>query len=228
MNHVISWSGGKDSTATVLLMYLHEDELIEKGDTVTVLFAEVMFDKEHGISGHNPEIMKWVSYAKDIFEGCFGYRVEMLHSDRDYLDIFYHKLKRSPDPARVGKTHGFVPSGICAVKRDCKLKPIREWYRQHPGDITQYIGIAADEPARLEALHRQPGTVSLLERYGLTEQDAMDLCRKYEILSPPVLDEGAEARRLLVLPERQALRAQGDNGADAGRMGKIRLDGRRA
>ncbi len=188
-NHVISWSGGKDSTATIILFHEHERELLRPGDKVTILFAEVMFDKEHNISGHNPDIIKFIYDKKEIFES-WGYNVEILRSDKDYLDVFYHKLKRSPDPARVGLTHGFVPSGICAVKRDCKLKPINQWYKDHPGNIYQYIGIAIDESKRLDSLHKMDNTFSLLERYNFTEDDAMKLCEKYDMVSPQYFMEG--------------------------------------
>lgn len=45
------------------------------------------------------------------------------------------------------------------------------------------MGIAADEPKRLERLN---GTnkVSLLKEYGYTEKMAFDLCKEYELLSP--------------------------------------------
>ncbi len=189
-HHVISWSGGKDSTATVILFHEHEKELVRPGDKVSILFSEVMFDKEKGISGHNPEIIKFIYEKKEIFES-WGYNVEILHSDKDYLNVFYHKLKRSPDPARVGLTHGFVPSGICAVKRDCKLKPINKWYKEHAShNIVQYIGIAIDEAKRLESLHKMDDTISLLERYNYTEDDAMNLCKDYDMVSPQYLMAG--------------------------------------
>ena len=129
MRHVISWTGGKDSTATVILFKQHEKELLRDGDVVDILFSEVMFDKENGISGHNPEIIEFIYKEKQIFES-WGYNVNILHSDRDYLDVFYHRLRRSPDPNRIGLTHGFITSGICSVKRDCKLKPIEKWYKE--------------------------------------------------------------------------------------------------
>ncbi len=51
------------------------------------------------------------------------------------------------------------------------------------GGFVQYVGIAADEPARLTRLD---GTskISLLAEYGYTEQMAYDLCSKYDFLSP--------------------------------------------
>ncbi len=187
--HVISWSGGKDSTATIILFHEHEKELKRDGEDVVILFSEVMFDKKHNISGHNPEIIRFIYEKKEIFES-WGYKVNILHSDKDYLDIFFHRLTRSPDPSRIGLVHGFVPSGICAVKRDCKLKPIEKWYKENPGNIIQYIGIATDEPKRLESLHKMDNTLSLLEKYNYTEVDAMELCKKYNMVSPQYTLEG--------------------------------------
>ena len=67
-----------------------------------------------------------------------------------------------------------------------KLKPINDFYRgKDPNKITQYIGIAADEPKRLERLKTGlPRKVSLLEKYGYTEEMAFELCEKYGLLSP--------------------------------------------
>lgn len=193
MIHVVSWSGGKDSTATVILLHEHQEELVKSGDEVVILFSEVMFDKKNNISGHNPDVVKFVYETKAKFED-WGYKVEILHSDKDFLDCFYHKLTRSPDPSRIGKPYGFVRSGICSVKRDCKLKPLQDWHKKNPTAL-QYIGIAVDETSRLESLHKLENSISLLEKYGLTEKDAMELCRKYDMVSPQYdLNNGKQKR----------------------------------
>jgi hypothetical protein len=49
--------------------------------------------------------------------------------------------------------------------------------------VVQYLGIAADEPKRLERL-KGTNKISLLEKYGYTEKMAFDLCEKYGLLSP--------------------------------------------
>lgn len=54
-------------------------------------------------------------------------------------------------------------------------------------EITTYVGIAIDEPARLARL--KPGCVSLLAKYGYTEQMAKGLCERYGLLSP-IYDTG--------------------------------------
>ena len=46
----------------------------------------------------------------------------------------------------------------------------------------QYIGIAKDEQERL--LRLSGNKVSLLDKYGYTEQDAKQLCREAGLLSP--------------------------------------------
>ena len=46
----------------------------------------------------------------------------------------------------------------------------------------QYIGIAKDEPQRLARLGGNQ--VSLLEKYGYTEDDAKQLCKQAGLLSP--------------------------------------------
>ena len=46
----------------------------------------------------------------------------------------------------------------------------------------QYVGIAKDEPKRLARL--KGNQVSLLDKYGYTEAMAMEICKKYGLLSP--------------------------------------------
>ncbi len=193
--HVFSWSGGKDSTASILLFHEHESELLNPGDEVIILFAEVMYDKKKGISGHNPDIIEFIYEKKKIFES-WGYKVEILRAEKDFLDIFYHKLTRSPDPLRIGLTNGFPIASCCSIKRDCKIKPMEEWKKANlsENDIN-YVGIAIDEPKRLESLKKHHNTESILEKYGYTEIDAKRLCARYDMLSPQYLLNGGKQQR---------------------------------
>lgn len=197
MLHVISWSGGKDSTATVILMHEHLNELVAKGDEVKILFAEIMFDKENDISGIYPETIEFIKQKAEIFKN-WGFDVEILRGETDFLDFFHHRLKTSPDPNRIGLVNGF-PIGIrgkCSIKRDGKLKPIAKWNKEHENEEQiHYVGIAIDESARLESIHKKTNTISLLEKYGLTEIDAMNLCKKYDMVSPQYkLNNGKQNR----------------------------------
>lgn len=176
--YVCSWSGGKDSTAQVILAHIYGLPLD------VICFTEVMFDIENDISGENPLHMRWIrEIAAPLFES-WGYEVKILRSDSDYLHLFNHIIKRAKDESHIGKSYGFPIAGLCSVKRDLKCKPMDRYYKSIGDEIIKYVGIAADEPKRLKSLHKDPTKVSLLEEYDYTEQMSRELCEKYGLLSP--------------------------------------------
>ena len=75
-------------------------------------------------------------------------------------------------------------TGHCDVQRDCKLKPIRDYWKHQKKDVVQYIGIAIDEPKRLDRIAKTKDKVSLLKKYGYTEEMAKTKCIEYGLLSP--------------------------------------------
>lgn len=175
-----SWSGGKDSTASVILDHIHGLP------PSTIIFSEVMFDKKRGISGELPEHIDFVmNKAKPIFES-WGYKVVIVRAEKDYFDLFHHILERSSKPERIGKKRGFLIGGLCTGNRELKIRPIKDFYKAldlEGDEYTQYVGIAMDEPNRLERL-RGTNKISLLERFEYTEKMAYDLCKEYDLLSP--------------------------------------------
>ena len=173
MKYIASWSGGKDSTASIILAHEHNEPLD------LIIFSEVMFDAE--TSGELPEHIDFIkSKAIPLFEE-WGYKTEILRSDKTYMDCFHHRTVRGK---RKEFKKGFVMTGRCDVQRDCKLKAIKQFWKSVNGDFTQYIGIATDEPVRMERVVRAGNQVSLLEKYRYTERMAFDLCKKYDLLSP--------------------------------------------
>ena len=178
--YIHSWSGGKDSTAGVILDHIHGLPPSK------IIFSEVMFDKKRGISGELPEHIDFVrNKATPIFEG-WGYEVEIVHAKKDYLDIFFHVIQKSKVQDRIGKYAGWVLGGMCAASRDLKIKPICDYYKRldlAETEYKQYVGIAIDEPERLKRLEGS-NKVSLLQRFGFTEQMAFELCKKFDLLSP--------------------------------------------
>lgn len=178
MEYIASFSGGKDSTATIILAHEHNEPLD------LIIFSEVMFDGE--ISGELPEHINFIKETCIPLFASWGYRTEILHTEATYMSLFNHVLTKSKVESRNGKRQGFPMAGRCCINRDCKIKAIRDYYKNKDLDqITQYIGIAIDEPKRLERLKdARPPRVSLLEKYNYTEEMAFDLCRKYGLLSP--------------------------------------------
>ena len=179
--HIVSWSGGKDSTATIILAH-------ELGLPIDLIIMSVVwFDKSRGIYGENPEHIKWViEYAKPLFES-WGYKVEIITSERDYIYWFNHIITKTKHPERVGKKAGWLLGGKCCLNRE-KVRPMQKYIRSL-GDCEQYIGIAIDEKERLERLHEKKGQISLLEQQTLTKLDAYNLCARYNLLSPTYIEE---------------------------------------
>ena len=175
MKYIASWSGGKDSTASIILAHEHNEPLD------LIIFSEVMFDEN--ISGELPEHIDFIkNKAIPVFES-WGYETKILRSDKTYLDSFYQIRKKSIYSNRVGMRQGFPMSGTCDINSACKMAPIRKYFRQIK-DFVQYVGIAVDEPVRMNRIVNSGNKVSLLEKYGYTEQMALDLCKKYDLLSP--------------------------------------------
>ncbi len=171
MKHIICSSFGKDSNATALLALQHGEPLDE------IIYTEVMFSKE--ISGELPEHARFIYETAIPYFEKRGIPTRVLHAEKTYLDCFYHVVSRGN---AQGKLAAFPLAGRCAIQRDCKVPPLEAYKRGLPPGTVSYLGIAADEPIRLERL--KPDQVSLMAKYGVTEQDAFAMCRQEGLLSP--------------------------------------------
>ena len=117
--YIASFSGGKDSAATVILAHEHNEPLD------LIIFSEVMFDEN--TSGELPEHIDFIkSKAFPLFES-WGYETKILHSDKTYMDCFHHVATKGK---RIGKKLGFPMSGKCMINRDCKMLQIREFLKK--------------------------------------------------------------------------------------------------
>lgn len=188
MKYIASCSFGKDSIATILLAREHNEPLNE------IVYCEVMFDKD--ISGELPEHRDFIfNKAIPTFES-WGYKVVILHSAKTYKDIFYRKRKRG---GYVGEIYGFPPTMKCWANGELKIPPIKEYLKSQSEDVTQYVGIAIDEPSRLDRVVQSKNQVSLLQKYGYTEEMAKEKCKEYGLLSP--IYDFSNRGGLLVLPK---------------------------
>ena len=169
---IASCSFGKDSLATILLAKEHGEPLDE------AVYCEVMFDRD--ISGEVPEHRDFIYNTAIPRLEQMGIKIVVLRSQQTYVGLFTGRVTRGP---KKGMVRSFPLCGKCAVQRDCKIKPIKQYQKTLPAGTVQYIGIAQDEQERLLRLEggRQ---VSLLAKYNFTEQDAWQLCRNAGLLSP--------------------------------------------
>lgn len=180
MTHIASCSFGKDSIATILLA-LENNEPLDR-----VVFCEVVFDHSRNISGEIPEHIEWIYSTAIPKLEAMGVKVDVVKSERDYLYFFANAVGGG---RFEGKFYGFPIGGKCWINRDCKVAPIKRYLAEMAGscrkarkNIVQYIGIALDEPKRLERLGGNK--ISLLAKYGYTKEMARAKCEQYGLLSP--------------------------------------------
>ena len=170
--HIVSFSGGKDSTAMLLMM-------LERGMAVDRVIC-VDTTKEF------PDMYSHIKKVQSIIAPL---KIEIVKMDFDYW-FGERKLSKGKRKGGIGfgwpdmrnrwctqlKTdmftscmlkNGSTPSGWPSVKGQMKANP----------DITQYIGIAADEAHRVQASKQKLRTVRTpLVEWGVTEKQALEYC----------------------------------------------------
>ena len=179
MKTYLSWSGGKDSTASVILA--HENKI-----PIDLLIISLpYFDKAKGIYADHPLHIKWLfETAIPTFES-WGYKIKIVSSDKDYKYWFFKKRGNNcKNKEYNGKTYGWLLGGMCKMNPE-KVEPIKKYVKKLEEEGWQSIvGIGIEETDRIERLHKRNNQISLLEQYGYTCQMAKELCKKYGLLSP--------------------------------------------
>lgn len=174
MKYIASCSFGKDSIATVILAHINNEPLD------LIVYSEVMFDAE--TSGENPLHRDFIYNTAIPKFKKWGYNVEIVRGKTTYVSSYYHTVSRSPYKERNGKLRGFLIPFACKLNDEGKVQPIRKFLKTINEPVTQYIGIAIDEPNRLARL--KENKISLLQKYNYTEAEAYRLCEEYGLLSP--------------------------------------------
>ena len=181
MLHVVSCSGGKDSVCSVIMLHKYHPEL-----QLLILISEVMFSLKDGISGENPEHIMWIKQVMIPTFESWGYSCKIIRAEgKDYLSEFHHVVTGAKKyPEHNGRPYGFpiCDKGRCMIKRDLKVRPMERFLKSLQEPYIQYLGIAADEPMRLKSL--ADNQRSILADIGITEQEAWNICRQRDLLSP--------------------------------------------
>ena len=173
MKYIASCSFGKDSIATILLAIENNEPLDG------AVFSEVMFDLKRNISGEDPEHIQWIYEVAIPRLRELGCPVEVVRAERDYMHCFHNVIKSGRNQ---GKKPGWPMGGKCVIQSQCKVPPVHKYYKKFDEPVLQYVGIAADEPSRLSRL--KANQISLLAKYGYTEDMAMAKCKAYGLVSP--------------------------------------------
>ena len=163
--HAVSLSGGKDSTAMLLLM-------IERGLPInTVLWADTGMEF--------PEMYDHISKVDDYLYRERGIHITMLRHPKGFEYLMFEEEKQKPSSIENRQRLG-VPlygNGWPGVKvRWCtgqlKTHLISKEVNRIKGEYQalHYVGIAADEPKRIKN-EQYP-----LVDWGITEAEALKLC----------------------------------------------------
>lgn len=89
MKYFHSWSGGKDSTAAIILDHIHGLP------PSRIVFCEVMYDRKNGISGELPEHIDFVKNVAIPKFTEWGFTVDLITAETDYLENFFHIISKS-------------------------------------------------------------------------------------------------------------------------------------
>lgn len=153
--NVVSFSGGKDSTAMLLMM-------VEKGIKIDlILWCDTGLEFP-AMYEHVNKVEKYV-----------GIPITRLKADKSFEYWFLeHKPKRR-NPALQGmKGKSWATAQVRWCTKELKTNVIqrflKELYKKY--DVQEFIGIAADEPKRIKDKHYP------LVDWKMTEQDCLDFC----------------------------------------------------
>ena len=155
--HVVSLSGGKDSTALLLRM-------LEEGLPVDIiLFCDTGMEFP-GLYNHIDRLEKYIGRPITRLKSEYSF---------DYLFFDHMPKRRNPElEGRKGFSWGGPRNRWCTAM--LKTRIIDRYLHELSKDYTikQYIGIAADEPQRIHDLNYP------LVDWGMTEADCLAYCKE--------------------------------------------------
>lgn len=166
----ISWSGGKDSTATIILCHEYGIPIKE------IIYVRMMYDED--LPATLPIMTDFVDRAIKVFES-WGYKVRLVKSIKTAKQLIEARYKRSRYEYKNGKPYGVTAfcRGFCKFT-DVKKNTIKTVLNSE----YEMIGYASDEVERLHRLTDKK--CSIMAEIGIKEYETFDICRKYNLLSP--------------------------------------------
>ena len=153
MKYILSFSGGKDSTFLLL-------ELIRRGYRLDEV---VFFDT----GWEFPVMYKHIELCKKTCEAR-GIKFVTLHPEKPFDYLMFDHVTKS------GKRGYSWCGGNCRWGTTYKMQALSKYFAENDGAV-QYIGIAADETARLEK-ERDKHTRFPLAEWGITEAECLKGC----------------------------------------------------
>ena len=161
MKHIVSFSGGKDSTAMLLMM-------INKGLQIDeIVFCDTSAEFE--------AMYKHI----DMIEKAIDRPVTRLHFEHDFM---YYMLDYEKKKGKSKGSHGYGwCGGMCRWGTTLKQQLFDRYIKKkYDNKIIEYQGIAVDEPERLKRNSYKKWAVKYpLAEWNVAEAEALKYC--YEL-----------------------------------------------
>jgi len=168
MKNIVSFSGGKDSTAMLLKMI--ENKINIDG----IVFAKVMATPT--INGEFEAMYEYISKVEDYIKRD----ITVVKSDMSFDEQFYTKKLKGN---HIGDIYGypFTVGAWCNSK--LKMQPLNKHFAKC-GDCCQFVGIAKDEPKRLLRQANKKNHICYLDVIGYTEKDCINYLQDKNLMNP--------------------------------------------
>lgn len=179
MKYILSLSFGKDSMALLL------EVLRRKMPLDYVIFCDIKFNDT--ISGEHPLMAEWIPNAEQMLKNKFNIDIIHLTAKKNFTEQFYTVKQKGN---HIGDRYGFPYTIGAWCNGRLKLDPINNFIKgiiKEFGAVTEYVGIASDEPKRLERykeLKTENHKYITLADLGISELQAMEICKQHDLLSP--------------------------------------------
>lgn len=158
MKHIISFSGGKDSTAMLLMMIEKEMQI----DEIIFLDTGVEF----------PEMYKHIEKVERYIDR----KITKLKAENSYeYMMFEHEKKKGKNKGQKGYSWADFRNRWCTqyLKKQVMNRYLKEKYKNI--EIIEHHGIAADETKRL-VKNREKNIKYPLAEWGVIEKEALEYC----------------------------------------------------
>ena len=170
IKHIVSLSGGKDSTAMLLKMIENNMQIDE------IVYCEIMATSTLG--GEYPEMYEYLDKLDKYLLKTIGKKITRLKPSVTFEEQFYTKKKRGKYKNEI---YGFPLVFSAWCNSNLKTHTLDK-YCKSQGEYICYIGIAYDEPERFKRLSENEKAP--LYEWKMTESDCLQYIKGKGLYNP--------------------------------------------
>lgn len=166
-------SFGKDSLAAIMVAEEHGMKIDR------AVYVRIMFDED--TPAEPLEHDTWIhDVAIPALRERYGIETDIIQPQNTYKDLFYHVREKGK---YIGRIYGFPMRRAPWCNAELKVRPMKANARRYGTDVKQVVGIASDEPERIERKAMDDKILPLVS-YDVTEAQAYEMCERAGLLSP--------------------------------------------